>query len=132
MIAKSFPEILPLTTLFYEHAGTVHQKWADDTWHTLLMEKGVSQVCPLSPIFASLDVACLLKPLDKLLRACATHRLNSGNPGDDGAGGITHLLGFVDDVSACVPLEDLEFHCDHFKTLGKPLGCFVNTMKTRI
>jgi hypothetical protein len=26
VIAKSFPEMLPLTTLFYEHAGTVHHK----------------------------------------------------------------------------------------------------------
>jgi hypothetical protein len=96
------------------------------------MEEGVSQGCPLSPIFASLVVACLLKPLDKLLRARAAHRLKNGNPGDDGAGGITHLLGFVDDVSACVFLADLEFLCDHFNTLGKPLGCFINPMKTQI
>ncbi len=60
VIATSFPEILPLTTLFYEHAGTVHHKWADSTWRTLLMEEGVSQGCPFSPIFASLIVACLL------------------------------------------------------------------------
>ena len=96
------------------------------------MEEGVSQGCPLSPIFASLVMACLLKPLDKLLRARAAHRLNNGNPGDDGAGGITHLLGFVDDVSACAPLEDLEVLCDHFNTLCKLLGCFVDPMKTRI
>ena len=102
MIAKSFPEILPLTTLFYEHAGTVHHKWADGTWRTLLMEEGVSQGCPLSPIFASLVVACLLKPFDKLLHVSAAHRLKNRNPGNDGAGGITHLLGFVDNVSACV------------------------------
>jgi hypothetical protein len=96
------------------------------------MEEGVSQGCPLSPIFASLVVAWLLKPLDQLLNARATHRLNNGNHGDDGAGGITHLLGYVDDVSACVPHEDLEFLCDHFNNLGKPLRCFVNPMKTRI
>jgi hypothetical protein len=29
VIAKSFPEMLPLTTLFYKHAGTVHHKWAN-------------------------------------------------------------------------------------------------------
>ena len=69
-------------------------------------------------------MVCLLKPLDKLLRAHATHRLNNSNPGDDGAGGITHLLSFVDNVLACAPLalEELEFLCDHFKTLGKSLG----------
>jgi hypothetical protein len=67
------PKILPLTTLFYEQAGTVHHKWSDGTWHTLLMEEGVSQGCPLSPIFALLVVANLLQPLDiKLHQRAAT------------------------------------------------------------
>jgi hypothetical protein len=60
VIAKSFPEILPLTTLFYKHAGTVHHKWADGTCRTLLMEEGVSQGCPLSSIFTSLVTDNLL------------------------------------------------------------------------
>jgi hypothetical protein len=38
VIADSFLEIPPLTTLFYEHAGTVHHKWADGTWCTLLIQ----------------------------------------------------------------------------------------------
>jgi len=86
----------------------------------------------LSPIFASLVVARLLQPLDELLKSRANTRLLAGNTGDDESGGITHLLGYVDDVSACVPLEDLQFLCDNFATLGAPLGCFVNPMKTRI
>ncbi len=89
--------MLPLTTLFYEHARSVHHKWADGTWHTLLMEEGVSQGCPLSPIFASLVVANLLQPLDIELRKRATTHLLNGNPGDNGFGGITHLLGYVDE-----------------------------------
>jgi len=132
VINESFPEILPLTTLFYDHPGTVHHKWADGTWRTLLMEEGVSQGCPLSPIFASLVIARLLQPLDILLKERAQERLLTGNTGDDGHGGVTHLLGYVDDVSACVPLEDLQFLCDKFNCIGTPLGCFVNPMKTRI
>jgi hypothetical protein len=130
VIADSFPEILPLATLFYEQAGTVHHKWADGTWRTLLMEEGVSQGCPLSPIFASLVVANLLQPLDIELQERAATRLRNGDPGDDGFGGITHLLGYVDDVSACTPLADLKFLCDRFATIGAPIGCFVNPMKT--
>ena len=132
VIATSFPEILPLTSLFYNDAGTVHHKWADGSWRTLLMEEGVSQGCPLSPIFASLVVARLLQPLDDLLKSRASARLLAGHAGDDDNGSITHLLGYVDDVSACVPLEDLQFLCDNFATIGAPLGCFVNPMKTRI
>jgi hypothetical protein len=112
VIAKSFPEMLPLTTLFYKHAGTVHHLWADGTWCTLLMEEGVSQGCPLSPIFASLVIANLLQPLDIELCKRATTWLLNGNPGNDGFGGITHLLGYVDDVSACILLADLQFLCD--------------------
>jgi hypothetical protein len=132
VIEDSFPEILPLTTLFYEQEGAVHHKWADGTWRTLLMEEDVSQGCPLSPIFASLVVSTLLQPLGIELREQAATRLRNGDPGDDGLGGITHLLGYVDDVSACVPLKELQFLCDRFATIGTPLGCFVNPMKTRI
>jgi len=64
VITDFFSEILSLTTLFYEQAGIVHHKWAYGTWHTLLVEEGVSQGCPLSPIFASLVAANLLQPLD--------------------------------------------------------------------
>jgi hypothetical protein len=96
------------------------------------MEEGVSQGCPLSPIFASLVVVRLLQPLDTLLKSCAAARLLDGHPGDDGKGSITHLLGCVDDVSACIPLVDLKFLCDNFASIGAPLGCFVNPMKTPI
>jgi hypothetical protein len=106
VIAKSFPEMLPLTTLFYEQAGTVHHKWANGTWRTLLMKEGISQGCPLSPIFAFLIVANLFQPLDiELCKRTTTHLLNS-NPGIDGLGGTTHLLGYVDDDSACIQLID--------------------------
>ena len=56
----SFPELLPLTKLFYHKANTVHHKWDDRTWRTLLMKEGASQGCPFSPLFASFVVARLL------------------------------------------------------------------------
>ena len=51
---------------------------------------------------------------------------------DDGRGGITNLLGFIDDISTVVPLEDLLFLCQQFKERGIPLSCFINPNKTRI
>ena len=122
VIIDSFPKILPFTTLFYEQAGTVHHKWADGTWRTLLMEEDVSQGCQLSPIFALLVVANLLQPLDIELRERAATCLQNGDPGDAGFGGITHLLGYIDDISTCVPLVDLQFLCNRFATIGAPLG----------
>jgi hypothetical protein len=131
-VTKSFPEMLPFTTLFYEYAGTAHPKWANGTWCTLLMEESVSLGCPLSPIFESLVVTTLLQPLDIELCKRATTRLLNGDPGNDGFGGITHILGYVDNVSVCIPLTDSQFLCDQFAIIGTPLGCFVNPMKTRI
>jgi hypothetical protein len=96
------------------------------------MKKGVSQGCPLSPLFASFVVARLLQPIDSLLRKQAAARLASGNPGDDRFGGISHLLGYINDISSCVFLPDLPFLCNTLKTIGASLGCFVNPSKTRI
>jgi hypothetical protein len=96
------------------------------------MEEGISQGCPLSPIFALLVVSTLLQPLGIELRERAATCLRNVDPGDDGLGGITHLLGYIEDISVCVPLKDLQFLCDIFSTIGAPLGCFVNPMETRI
>ena len=132
VIASHFPELLPLTLLFYDNPMTVHHKWNDGSWRQFLMREGVSQGCPLSPLFASFVVANLIKPIDSLLRDRAGARLASGDPGDDGFGGISHLLGYVDDISSCVYLPDLPFLCDTLKTNGDKLGCFINPSKTRI
>ncbi len=130
--AEHFPKLLPLTTLFYSNANTVHQKWSGRTWHQLLMEEGVTQGCPLSQLFASFVVACLLEPIDTLLRAQAVEQVASGDPGNDKYGNITHLLSYVDNISTCIYLPDLKFFCNTLKTNGAALGCVVNTTKTRI
>jgi hypothetical protein len=91
VIATSFPELLPLVTLFYDQPNTVHYKWNDGSWRLLLMEEGASQGCPLSPLFASFVVARLLEPIDGLLRERAAARLANGDTGDDDQGGISHL-----------------------------------------
>jgi hypothetical protein len=82
--------------------------------------------------FAYLVIARILQPLDTLLKSRVAAHLLNGHPGDDSKGSIIHLLGYVDDVSACVPLVDLKFLCDNFASIGAPLSCFVNPMKTRI
>jgi hypothetical protein len=132
VIATSFPELLPIIELFYNKPGKVYYKYNDKEWHSLLMEEGSTQGCPLSPILGALVASQLLQPIDKALKLRAAARLAKGNTHDDGHGGITNLLAFIDDISTVVPLEDLLFLCQQFETLGIPLGCFINTKKTRI
>jgi hypothetical protein len=132
VIFNNFQELLPFTTLFYANPMTVHHKWDNATWHQLLMLKSVSQGGPLSPLFASFMVACLLEPIDKRLRERTAAQVASGDPGDDGYGSISHLLSCVDNISTYVYLPNLVFLCNALKTHGTSLGCFVNTSKTRI
>jgi hypothetical protein len=96
------------------------------------MLEGISQGCPLSPLFAFIVVACLLEPIDKLLRERTAAQHASGDPGNDGYSGISHLLSYVDSISTCVYLPGLAFLCNTLKTHSTSLGCFVNTSKTRM
>jgi hypothetical protein len=96
------------------------------------MWEGVTQGCPLSPLFVSFIAARLLAPINQVLRERAAARLASKDPGDDTHGGISHILSYVDDMSTCVYLPDLEFLCTTLRSHGASLGCFVNTFKTRI
>jgi hypothetical protein len=73
-----------------------------------------------------------LEPINNALRQRAAEHLANGITHDDGRGGITNLLGFIDDISSVVPLEDLLFLCQQFKDRGISLGCFMNPDKTRI
>jgi hypothetical protein len=77
-------------------------------------------------------VAHLLEPIDGLLCEHAATRLANGDTGDDGQGGISHLLSFVDDISSCVYLPDFHFLCEQVRTHGTSIGCFVNSHKTRV
>ena len=64
------------------------------------------------------------------MRAAA--RLANRDPGDDGQGGIPHLLSFVDDISSCIYLPVFQFLCEQVRTRGASIGCFVNSHKTRV
>jgi hypothetical protein len=86
----------------------------------------------LSPILVSLVVVCLLEPISNALRQRAAERLANRITHNDGRGGITTLLCFIDDISTVVPLEDLLFLYQQFKDCGISLGCFINHDKTRI
>ena len=50
----------------------------------------------------------VLRPLDALLHQRANDRLLSSDCDDDGHRSITHLFGWVDDVTSGVPLVDFK------------------------
>jgi len=87
---------------------------------------------PTLTSLSSFVIARLHKPIDRLLREHAANRLANGDTGDDGQGGISHLLSFVDDILSCVYLPDLHFLCEQVRSHGASIGCFVNPHKTRV
>jgi hypothetical protein len=129
IIRSDFPELTNLTELLYNKHGNVYYKWKNVKWKTLFMEEGVNQGCPLSPIFATLVLQRALKPIDDALKQQAIERTNKGNLHDDNHGGVSHQLGYMDDILALIPLEDIKFYCEKIKS---KIGCFVNPYKTRI
>jgi hypothetical protein len=120
IIHTDFPELTPLTSLLYENNGDVLFKYNETHWKTIEMREGVNQGCPLSPIFATLVLHRILKPLDAQLQQRAKDRLNNGIIGDDGLGGKAHLLAYMDDISSTVVHEDVKFFCEEIDKLGQP------------
>ena len=68
IIAEKIPELLPIATLFYGNSGTVNLRWDDGSWHSLQMEEGVNQGCPLSSIFAAIILNEIPVPLDHIMQ----------------------------------------------------------------
>ena len=132
IVQECFPELVPMARLLYGLPGSVRFRWNDGSWKSINMLEGVNQGCPLSAIFAALVLDRVLRPLDTMLRQRAADRLASGDSGDDGFGSISHLFGYVDDNSSCVPLVDLAFFFAKLVELGMSLGCLLNKFKTRI
>ncbi len=73
-----FSNSSPPTNFFYENTTTFHHKWDYRSRRTHLTKEGISQGCPLSPLFASLVVAHLLEPIDS--RHSFTNELQRNSP----------------------------------------------------
>ena len=131
IVEAKFPELLPFIALLYKNPGTVFYRMTDGSWQTQSMEEGVNQGCPLSSILAALVLQEVLVPLTEKLNARAMARALQ-HSGDDGHGGETHPMAYVDDCGACVPVQDVAFFLEEFTQLATPLGCHLNTKKTVI
>ena len=132
VVSTKYPELLPLVSMLYCTPGSVFFKMDDGQWHTESMKEGVNQGCPLSSTLAALILNEILVPLTAKLKARAKERLRNNNPGDDGLGGETDPMAYIDDCGASVYVEDVWPFLEEFNRLGTPLGCHLNYDKTRI
>ena len=73
------------------------------------MEEGANQGCPLSATLADFVLGEVLKPLDAAMKAREPNRfLDAGyDNGDDGAGGESHPMRYIDDIGTATPHFDM-------------------------
>ena len=104
--------------------GTVFFKMTDGLWHTQEMAEGKNQGCPLLATQAALVLGEIFHPLDLATKASAPKRLSKSvvDTSDDGAGGETHPMGYIDDAGAATPHVDVLFFFEEFNRLGRPFG----------
>lgn len=95
IIDNNFPEFTPITNLIYNEPGTVKYKWHTNNWNQIDMKEGVTQGCSLSTTFATLVLTQALIPLYDKLKKRAKHRLNNGDPCDDGFGGLAQIFAYM-------------------------------------
>jgi hypothetical protein len=132
IISHHFPELANFAELLYAEAGSTKVKMEDGTWSTIPVEEGFAQGCPLSPLFAGMVLNIILHKIHDTLSDRARTRLQLGNKGDDGKGGMPLIMAYVDDTNILVPLEDVNTVLSEFELIGEPLGAVMNTEKTRI
>ena len=98
------------------------------------MEEGANEGCPLSATQSALVLGKGLRPLDVAMEARARKRLLgvTVDSSDDGVGGETHLIGYIDDVGKAASHVDVLFFFKGFNCLEQSLGIFRNQSKTRI
>jgi len=130
IVSEEFPQLIAFVDSLYKEPGSANVKLADGSWDCISVCEGFSQGCPLSPILAAIVLNHILKQVDNKLRARASRRKKKDS--DDGLGGITAILAYVDDANFLVPLEDVEFLLDTFNEIAVPLRAVMNTEKTRI
>ncbi|KAL7529651.1 hypothetical protein ACHAXR_003079, partial [Thalassiosira sp. AJA248-18] len=114
----------------YATPGKSCVKMSDGDWEDIVVSKGFSQGCPLSPILAAIVLNYILKQVDTILQARAKSRPAANS--DDGLGGLAIILAYVDDANFLVPLDDVEPLLRAFQSVAEPLGTIMNTAKTHI
>ena len=99
------------------------------------MAEGVNQGCLLSATLAALVLGEVLRPLGMAMKARARKRFSEtaiDNSDGDGAGGDTHLIGYINDLGAENPNVDVLSFFEEFNHPGRPFGLYLNPSKKRI
>ena len=132
IIKANFPHLTGISELLLNNPTECHYLKPNGDWEYFEQEEGLPQGCPFSPVFASLVLNTIIKSLDDSLKQRAKIRKRNKIFLDDGEGGMTNLLAYVDDLNAVVPHEDCLHYCQEFERLTNELGLQVKKEKSII
>ena len=97
----------------------------DGNWIEIPVQEGFSQGCPLSPVLAAIVLNEILVEVDRTMKQTAAARLTIGCKLDEGCGGLSLIMGYIDDVNALVPLEDIPLFLQLLNNLASLLVLFL-------
>jgi hypothetical protein len=73
IIAERFPTLEPFTDLIYDSKGKTFIRKEDGSWVIIKVNKGFSQGCPASPVFAAIVLHDILSTIQPKLEQRAAH-----------------------------------------------------------
>ena len=135
---REFPELVNFAECLYAEPGRSVVRRDDGRWEAVPVEEGFSQGCPASPVFAAFVLHHILQKINKDLSIKAAARISKSKGDgttdvyDDNQGGRPLIFTYVDDGNMMIPLPDVADFLRLFEKYGHPLGCRLNTEKTRI
>ena len=80
----------------------------------------------MSPVFAGIVLNRILQKVHADMMEVCLDRQRRGAFGDDDAGGIPLILGYVDDVNALIPLANVLTFMELSTKHGQPLEATLN------
>jgi hypothetical protein len=132
IISAKFPTLEAFADVIYKDSGQTFVRLENGEWEIIPVTEGLTQGCPVSPVFAAIVLNDILSTIQQELNLRTEQRKINGEPGDDNLGTLGIILAYVDDCNVLLHHEDVLFFLDRFKQLAEPLGAVLNMEKTRI
>jgi len=132
LIYTHFPHLLPLFDVLYFHPSKCWYRDPSGNRNFFLRQEGSSQGCPFAAFLACLVLHEILNPVTTSLHQRANRRRANKDLSDDGHGGIGIVMAYIDDCTASLHYDDLDFFIEEFNRLGRPLGCILKETKCKI
>jgi len=114
VVYHKFPHLLPLFDVLYYEDTRCWYRRPDRHRDYLLRKEESSQGCPFAAFLACLVLDDVIKQIDMELHERARTRKNNNCISDDGLDTRAVVMSYIDDTTASIENQDLQFFLDRF------------------